>query len=307
MAARWRLPGGRWVNSTERSLKAHMKNTRTGVVVGMAFFYQSWNHGRSPLPTNAQYQRQGYVLYPNDDDRRMSQEPSRSAGHAILLIGWDDDLRVQRVNADGSLMVDADGNAVYDQGFFLFKNSWGTGRFGVENEFGAGYGWISYRYISEYGTAYTSSIPRCNDASPDCNDPLCRARGLCDMPMPTAREYSNTMAVSIPDDDAAGIASTIDVPDAGRIRTASITVDITHPYRGDLVIRLDRTDGEPIVLFDREGGSADDVQRSWDLPQLAGTEASGPWTLEVVDTAGQDVGTLNSWTIRLETETPARP
>ena len=54
----------------------------------------------SALPVNADYWRKGYVTYPNQADKTKSLE-SR-AGHAIHLIGWDDNLQVQSTWIDGA-------------------------------------------------------------------------------------------------------------------------------------------------------------------------------------------------------------
>ena len=51
------------------------------------------------------------------------------------------------------------------------------------------------------------------------------------------------------------------------------------------------------VLHDKEGGDADDLAISVVLdPQPAG-DAGGTWTLNVSDNAGQDTGTLDSWSV----------
>jgi hypothetical protein len=46
-----------------------------------------------------------------------------------------------------------------EKGFYIFKNSWGTNIFGVTNPYGAGYGYIAQRYITDFGTAYVTSVP----------------------------------------------------------------------------------------------------------------------------------------------------
>ncbi|RME21026.1 MAG: hypothetical protein D6806_15415, partial [Deltaproteobacteria bacterium] len=156
-ATKWHLPQGRYINPSVSSIKAFMVNKNQGVQVGGKFFYQAWNHGGSHLPINRSYWRKGYVLYPNDDDKKDSSE--RPAGHSVLLVGWDDDLEVQKVDGEGNYVTDEEGNPVMEKGFFLFKNSWGTGSFGSENPMGDGYGWISYRYVEEFMSARASDLP----------------------------------------------------------------------------------------------------------------------------------------------------
>lgn len=152
-----KLPSaGRYVSST--SIKNILFEKKAGVVVGMDFFYQSWNHRRSKLPVNATYFSKGYVLYPNAQDKTESLK--ERAGHSVQLVGWDDNLEIQTVDAMGLPVVDAAGKPVKEKGFYLFKNSWGTASFGITNPKGAGYGWISYRYVKEFGSGYTADPPK---------------------------------------------------------------------------------------------------------------------------------------------------
>ncbi len=155
-ADRYRLPNSQWVSTRTNDLKAYMYNNERAIVVGGAFYYQSWNHGVSTLPTNSEYWRNGWVLFPNEDDRRESE--ANRAGHSILLVGWDDNLEVPRLDGEGNQILDDDGEPVVERGFFLFKNSWGTGSFGrdsVED----GYGWISYEYVRQFKSARATSKP----------------------------------------------------------------------------------------------------------------------------------------------------
>ena len=59
--------------------------------------------------------------------------------------------------------------------------------------------------------------------------------------------------------------------------------------------------GQTIVLHDRAGGSADDIKRSFDVPGFAGVSSAGEWALAVYDTAAQDIGKINSWSVTLVT------
>jgi subtilisin-like proprotein convertase family protein len=308
MAQRFTLPRGQWINPSPRSIKGHMLSTRTPVVASGDFFYQAWNHGRSRLTTNAEYSRQGYVLSPNEADI-MDSSGDRRAGHGFLLVGWDDNLEVPRVDAQGNPVLDASGNPVVERGFFLFKNSWGsTGRFGSANRFGHGYGWISYAYVERYLTAYRAGLPRvtlrevCNDGADndrdgraDCADSDCSADRAC---MDPGNAYTNTTAVPIPDNNPMGASSTITVAEGGSISSLAVTVDVQHTYRGDLTLRLVRVeDGAEALLVERAGGSADNIQETFTVSAFNGTDAAGTYRLVVIDGAAQDTGTLRSWSL----------
>jgi hypothetical protein len=89
----------------------------------------------------------------------VMESHKQRAGHGILIVGWDDELEVDNVGADGKPILGADGKPTTQKGFYIFKNSWGTDIFGVTNPNGAGYGYISQKYIEKYGTAYVTTIP----------------------------------------------------------------------------------------------------------------------------------------------------
>ncbi len=309
-AQRYTLPRGRWVNSSATSLKAHMSTKRTAVVIGGSFFYQAWNHGASALTVSSAYKRKGYVPYPNDEDKADSA--MRPAGHSILLVGWDDDLEVPRLNGMGQPLVDAMGRPVVERGFFLFKNSWGTGSFGVENPRGDGYGWISYRYVKEFMTAYVSDLPTvtppaeiCDnttdddrDGRSDCDDTECALVPAC-APSGSTTSHANTTGAAIPDNSATGLRSTLTVSPGGAISGVTVSVDITHPYRGDLTVKLVHPSGREAVLLDRQGAGDDNVRQSFTVTALNGLDAAGNWALVVIDGAASDTGRLNGWTLEV--------
>lgn len=108
--------------------------------------------------------------------------------------------------------------------------------------------------------------------------------------------FSNTTALAIPDNGSA-VESSITV--SGRTGNAPSTlqvgVDITHTYRGDLVIDLVAPDGTAYRLKAASSSdSADNVSTTYSVNASSET-ANGTWKLRVQDTAAQDTGTLNSW------------
>jgi subtilisin family serine protease len=88
------------------------------------------------------------------------------------------------------------------------------------------------------------------------------------------------------------------------IKQFEVNIDIKHTWRDDLQVILTSPGGNQVTLFDRSGGSDDDIVaslRSSDEPELfaelIGQPAAGTWQLQVADLANQDVGVLKSWGI----------
>jgi subtilisin-like proprotein convertase family protein len=111
--------------------------------------------------------------------------------------------------------------------------------------------------------------------------------------------HSSSAAVDIPDNNAEGVTSVINVPESGTVKRTVVNVDITHPYIGDLVVEL-RHDGTSFTLHKRTGGSNDDIVKEYTLSDFNNVTATGDWTLFISDNAGKDVGKLNSWSVKLE-------
>jgi len=118
-------------------------------------------------------------------------------------------------------------------------------------------------------------------------------------PEPTGNTYESTESQDIPDNDPAGVTSTITVPaDAGQAGSVHVRVDITHSYVGDLGVTLEHA-GRTVALHDHAGGSADDLHLDVDLADFAGTAAEGDWVLHVEDSAAVDTGRLLAWSVTL--------
>ena len=106
--------------------------------------------------------------------------------------------------------------------------------------------------------------------------------------------------------DRSTIQDAITVDRSGTATSVSVAVDISHTYRGDLVIALIAPDGTSQTLHSRTGGSANDIDRTY-APDFDGTGIAGNWTLRVSDRAGGDVGTLNGWTLTIGHGTAGSP
>lgn len=115
---------------------------------------------------------------------------------------------------------------------------------------------------------------------------------------------SSSPLVAIPDDDQLGVADTVTIEATGAVQEISVSVDVTHPFIGDLVVTLTAPTGEEAVLSDRDGASTDDLSLTLDetspeLAPLLGVSAEGEWQLQVVDLSARDEGTFDSWSLEV--------
>ncbi|MFJ6727314.1 S8 family peptidase [Streptomyces sp. NPDC091281] len=114
----------------------------------------------------------------------------------------------------------------------------------------------------------------------------------------TGATFASTGALAIPDNGAA-VESPITV--TGRTGNAPsalpVGVDITHTYRGDLVVDLIAPDGTAYRLKAASSSdSADNIVTTYSVNASA-EAANGTWKLRVQDTAAQDTGRINGWNL----------
>jgi subtilisin-like proprotein convertase family protein len=118
-------------------------------------------------------------------------------------------------------------------------------------------------------------------------------------------ERTSSPALSVPDMQT--VSNTIRITEIGRLTSIIVTVNITHTYIGDLVVRLTAPDSTAVVLHNGSGGSADNIITSYPSPSLpfgnlgvlSGKAISGNWTLSVTDQYMADQGVFNSWVLRI--------
>ncbi|MFY9553197.1 MAG: proprotein convertase P-domain-containing protein [Blastocatellia bacterium] len=126
-------------------------------------------------------------------------------------------------------------------------------------------------------------------------------------PSQTTIRKNSAPALNIPDNNSTGVSDTINITDAASVSSAKVKVDITHSFIGDLRVTLIAPSGSAVVLHDRNGGNADNIQRTFDfsstpaLSSLAGQSVQGNWTLHIQDLANADTGRLNSWELEIST------
>ncbi|HEX4825127.1 MAG TPA: DUF2817 domain-containing protein [Candidatus Polarisedimenticolaceae bacterium] len=107
--------------------------------------------------------------------------------------------------------------------------------------------------------------------------------------------------------DRATVTSAIALASDLEISKINVRVDITHPYIGDLHVRLVSPAGVPVALHSRSGGSADNIVGWYDteltpaepLARFDGGHTAGTWHLEVTDGVPMNTGTLNGWSLQV--------
>jgi uncharacterized repeat protein (TIGR01451 family) len=112
---------------------------------------------------------------------------------------------------------------------------------------------------------------------------------------------ANNLGLSIPDASALGVSHDFAVSDSIRLEHVALTVDITHPRRGDLQIVLTSPSGMQSILatprlYDPFANIA-----NWTFTTLRdwGESAAGTWTVTVSDRVNGSIGTVNSLKLTL--------
>jgi M6 family metalloprotease-like protein len=124
-------------------------------------------------------------------------------------------------------------------------------------------------------------------------------------PVPLTETQSVSPMLKIPDNKVAGVASTINITRSGIVSRIKVSIDIEHPFIGDLRVVLTSPTGRRAVLHAQLGGSKDNLVATYDsaspgvLSTLLGQPMQGPWVLNVSDRARADVGTLRNWSLEV--------
>jgi len=111
--------------------------------------------------------------------------------------------------------------------------------------------------------------------------------------------YTNDTVVDIPDNDDAGITSTINIADDITVFASDIYVNITHTWIGDLTVMLTSPSGTSAALHSGSGGSDDNIDKTFSSAAFNGEVATGDWVLSVTDSAAGDNGSLNNWALTI--------
>lgn len=119
--------------------------------------------------------------------------------------------------------------------------------------------------------------------------------------------YSNDQQIAIPDNNADGITSTTSVADDLLIFNSNVYVNITHSWIGDLTVALTSPAGTTATLHNKSGRNGSSIDKTFTSSAFNGESTKGDWVLSVVDSAADDTGTLNNWSVTFTATGDALP
>lgn len=118
-------------------------------------------------------------------------------------------------------------------------------------------------------------------------------------------ELVESLSTQIPDNLPTGITRILESDFPGNVQDLEVSIDITHPWIGDLMVSLISPKGSVIQLHKNEGGGLDNIVKIYttdttpDLNKLTGEPINGQWMLKVADLYGKDEGKLNRWALKI--------
>ena len=132
------------------------------------------------------------------------------------------------------------------------------------------------------------------------------AKTWSNLPAQTSATRQSGGAIAIPDASEVGATLSFDLSGTNlRIEHVQFTVDVAHPYRGDLEFILRSPSGMQSVVNRRTNDDTTNLQWTFLSVQHWGEQSNGTWTVTVRDRAAQDVGTFNSASLRVYGAAPA--
>jgi aminopeptidase S len=114
---------------------------------------------------------------------------------------------------------------------------------------------------------------------------------------PPGPRFENPDDVNIPDLTTVESPITVTGVPGNAPAALAVGVDITHTYRGDLVIDVVAPDGTAFRVKNSNNDSGDNLVTTYTV-NASGEVANGTWKLRVQDVASADVGRINAWSLQ---------
>ncbi|MFM2043332.1 MAG: hypothetical protein RLY86_1908 [Pseudomonadota bacterium] len=115
------------------------------------------------------------------------------------------------------------------------------------------------------------------------------------------------LSLTIPDATLTGVTDVVGLTGNLVVERVEVDLRLTHSYIGDLTVILTSPAGTSSFILDRPGrgdrsffgSSQANVDFTFGIAAMRGESAAGTWRLTVIDNATTDVGTLQSWSLRV--------
>jgi carboxypeptidase T len=271
--------------------------------LGVAFFENCASFTSSTLPKNLAALRYAarnlnapYQLPSGPDATSLSATPtSVAAGASLTINATVDDTRFNQTNGTEVTQAISAANVYIDKlpwaaGASAMAMSASDGSFNSTTE-GVRASIATAGLSNGKHLAYVQGI----DASGKAGTPQAVFFTVGSAPPPNTT-FTNSTAFTISDNSTIESPITVSNIAGNAPATLSVNVNITHTYQGDLKVDLIAPNGTAFNLWNRAGGSADNIVRSFTV-NAATVVANGIWKLRVNDNGAGDVGTLNSWSL----------
>lgn len=118
---------------------------------------------------------------------------------------------------------------------------------------------------------------------------------------------TTTVAAPIPDASATGVSRTFSVASTTPLEDLRLTVNITHPYRGDLEMFVTSPSGTTSKVMATASDSGDNIVWTFSSVAFWGENPQGTWTIRLADRFASDLGTWNSFSVLLRQGTLEAP
>jgi len=123
--------------------------------------------------------------------------------------------------------------------------------------------------------------------------------------------YSKKRIVNldIPDNDKNGLRDIIYVEKDLNIKDVRLSINITHPYNGDISLEITSPKGTKANILSPGRSPGEDIRSTFEgdsLSKFEGEKSKGEWILKVIDSGARDNGSLDDWCLGFSLEKSKR-
>ncbi len=115
-------------------------------------------------------------------------------------------------------------------------------------------------------------------------------------------KYSKQRVINkaIPDNDPNGLTDVINFHRNLTVKAVSLTVNIEHPFNGDISIKLTGPNGTTVDVLTPTRKGEKNINATFAVEGFEGMKSKGNWTMQVIDSGARDSGCVVDWTLDFE-------